>query len=325
MRGKPFAMTVPTINAASAAPGFPADASAGDYWLHNLDPIALDLGFFQLRWYSLGYLAGIVLGYYYLRRLIKQPGAPMARRHADDFVFYVTLGIILGGRLGHVLFYNLHNYLAEPLSILRLWDGGMSFHGGLIGSTLAVMYLARKNGLSFLRVGDYACICGTFGLFLVRVANFVNGELWGQPTTVSWAVRFCEQRDVAGGCLFYGPPRHPSQLYEAALEGLLLFAVLWALFWFTKARYRPGMLAGIFIMGYGVARFLVEFVRSPDRELTDFAMRTGLSMGQWLTLPMLLLGLYMIVTSRRRDPIMVREDDAAADAPGPAKKARGTA
>ena len=321
MRGKPFAMTVPTINAANAAPGmaapgFSADAvSAGGHWVHDLSPIALDLGFFQLRCYSLAYLAGIVLGYYYLRRLIKEPGAPMARRHADDFVFYVTLGIILGGRLGYVFFYQPALYLANPLQALKLWDGGMAFHGGLIGSVLAVLYLARRNGLSFLRVGDYACLCGTFGLFFGRVANFVNGELWGRPSDVPWAIVF-----PTGGPV----PRHPSQLYEAALEGLLLFAIMWLLFWYTRARYKPGMLAGVFIFGYGVARFVVEYFRNPDDHLTDFAMRTGLSMGQWLTLPMLLLGLYLIVTSRRRDPIMVREDDAA-DAPGPAKKARGTA
>jgi phosphatidylglycerol:prolipoprotein diacylglycerol transferase len=314
-------MTVPTINAANAAPSMaappiPVDApSAVGHWVHNLDPIALDLGFFQLRWYSLAYLAGIVLGYIYLLRLIKQPGAPMARRHADDFVFYVTLGIIIGGRLGYVFFYQPALYLANPLQALKLWDGGMSFHGGLIGATLAVLYLARRNGLSFLRVGDYACMCGPFGLFFGRMANFVNGELWGRPSGASWAIVF-----PSGGPV----PRHPSQLYEAAMEGVLLFAIMWVLFWYTRARYKPGMLAGVFIFGYGVARFVVEFFRNPDDHLTDFAMRTGMSMGQWLTIPMLLLGLYMIVTSRRRDPIMAREGDVI-EAPAPAEEAHGTA
>jgi phosphatidylglycerol:prolipoprotein diacylglycerol transferase len=176
-----------------------------------------------------------------------------------------------------------------------------------------VLYLARKNGLSFLRIGDYACVCGPFGLFLVRLANFVNGELWGRPTDVSWAVVF-----PTGGPV----PRHPSQIYEAFLEGMVLFAVLWVLFWYTRARYKPGMLAGVFIFGYGVARFVVEFFRNPDEHLTEFAMRTGMSMGQWLTIPMLLLGLYMIVTSRRRDPIMAREGEANAARPD---KASGTA
>jgi phosphatidylglycerol:prolipoprotein diacylglycerol transferase len=319
-------MAVPTIDATMSAPSIPAVApgSLGNHWMHDLSPIALDLGFFQLRWYSLAYLAGILLGYMYLRRLIKQPGAPMATRHADDFVFYVTLGIIFGGRLGYVFFYQPAFYLANPLKSLQIWDGGMSFHGGLIGSTLAVLYLARKNKLSFLRVGDYACMCGPFGLFFGRMANFVNGELWGKPTDAAWAIRFQEQSGV------WGPPRHPSQLYEAALEGLLLFAVLWVLFWYTRARYKPGMLAGVFIFGYGLARFIVEYFRNPDDHLTDLAMRTGLSMGQWLTIPMLLLGLYLIVTSRRRDPIVVSESGAAGVGEagridGPRDEAHGTA
>jgi phosphatidylglycerol:prolipoprotein diacylglycerol transferase len=257
--------------------------------VHDLHPVALDLGFFQLRWYSLAYLAGIVLGYYYLRRLIKQPGAPMARRHADDFVFYVTLGIIIGGRFGHVLFYNFADYMANPLAILRVWEGGMSFHGGLIGSTLAVLYLARKNGLSFLRVGDYACMCGPFGLFFGRVANFVNGELWGRPSGVSWAMVF-----PSGGPV----PRHPSQLYEAGLEGLLLFAILGFLFWRTDARYKPGLLTGVFVLGYGLSRFFVEFFRQPDQGLEHLSW--GLTMGQTLTLPMILAGLYLIATAAAR-------------------------
>ena len=301
-------MTVPVINAAMPA--------ASGHWVHTLDPIALDLGFFQIRWYSLGYLAGIMLGYLYMRRLIAQPGAPMARRHADDFVFYVTLGIILGGRLGYVLFYQPAFYVANPLKILQLWDGGMSFHGGLIGSTLAALYLTRKNRLSFLRVGDYACLCAPFGLFLVRLANFVNGELWGRPTDVSWGVVFA---NTGGGPV----PRHPSQLYEAAMEGVLLFAILWALFWFTRARYKPGMLAGVFMLVYGVSRFIVEYFRMPDNHLTWLAQQSGLSMGQWLTVPMLLLGLYLIVTSRRRDPVMATADDViAAPPPASAEEAR---
>lgn len=293
---------------------YPAAAPAA-HWVHNLHPIALDLGIFQLRWYSLAYLAGIIIGWMYLLRLIKAPGAPMARRHADDFVFYVTLGIILGGRVGYVLFYKPFEYLADPLAALRLWDGGMSFHGGLIGSTLAVVYLARKNNLSFLRVGDYACICGTFGLFFGRVANFINGELWGRPSDVPWAVIF-----PTGGPV----PRHPSQLYEAALEGLLLFAVLWGLFWFTRARYRPGLLAGVFIFGYGLSRFIVEEFRMPDAHLIELAQRTGLSMGQWLTVPMLMLGLFLMVTSRRREAVIVPAETPPGapiqreEAPGPA-------
>lgn len=272
----------------------------GGHWVHDLDPIALDLGFFELRWYSLAYLAGIVIGYLYLLRMIKQPGAPMARRHADDFVFYVTLGIILGGRLGYVLFYRPLYYLQNPIEIPQLWDGGMSFHGGLIGSALAALYLARRNGLSFIRVADYAAICGTFGLFFGRLANFVNGELWGRPSDAAWAVIF-----PTGGNV----PRHPTQLYEAALEGVALFLILWGLFWFTRARFRPGLLGGVFLLGYAASRFVVEFFRMPDPHLVEFARQSGLTMGQWLTVPMILLGLYLVLTSRRREPVMAPFDE----------------
>jgi phosphatidylglycerol---prolipoprotein diacylglyceryl transferase len=263
----------------------------------GLSPIALDLGFFQLRWYSLAYLAGIFVGYWYLLKLLKQPGAPMGRRHADDLVFYSALGIILGGRLGYVLFYNLTYYLDRPLDILKLWDGGMSFHGGVIGTSLGILYLSRKEKLQWLRIHDYVACCVPFGLFFGRVANFVNQELWGAPTDVPWAVRFVEATPY-GAAL--GPPRHPSQLYEAGLEGLVLFAILWFMFWRSRARYEPGKLVGAFILFYGLFRFGVEFIREPDAQLTEFARATGLHMGQWLTLPMILGGLYLIVTAKRR-------------------------
>jgi phosphatidylglycerol:prolipoprotein diacylglycerol transferase len=255
----------------------------------GLSPIALDLGFFQLRWYSLGYLAGILLGWWYLLKLIAKPGAPMARRHADDMVFYATLGILIGGRLGYVLFYRPGFYLQNPLEIPQLWDGGMSFHGGVIGTSLGIFYMAWKNGLNWLRVHDYVACCTPFGIFLVRLANFVNGELWGRPTDVPWAVIF-----PAGGEV----PRHPSQLYEAALEGLLLGLILWFLFWRTDARYQPGKLVGTFILVYGLSRFLVELVRQPDRGLENLSW--GLTMGQTLTVPMILGGAYLIATAKGR-------------------------
>ena len=263
----------------------------------GLSPVALDLGFFQLRWYSLAYLAGIFIGYWYLLKLLKQPGAPMARRHADDLVFYASLGIIFGGRLGYVLFYNLPYYLDHPVDILKLWDGGMSFHGGVIGTSLGILYLARKEKLPWLRIHDYVACCVPFGLFFGRLANFVNGELWGAPTTVPWAIRFVEN---IGGMAVLGPPRHPSQLYEAGLEGLVLFAILWFLFWRTQARYQPGKLVGAFILFYGIFRFGIEFIREPDAQLTAFAQATGLHMGQWLTVPMILGGLYLVVTAKGR-------------------------
>ena len=263
----------------------------------GLSPIALDLGFFQLRWYSLAYLAGIFLGYWYLLRLINQPGAPMARRHADDLVFYASLGIIFGGRLGYVLFYNLPFYLTHPLDILKLWDGGMSFHGGVIGTSLGILYLARREKLPWLRVHDYVACCVPLGLLFGRLANFVNGELWGATTSVPWAIRFVEN---AGGQPVLGDPRHPSQLYEAGLEGLVWFAILWAMFWHSKARYQPGMLVGAFIFFYGIFRFGVEFVREPDAQLIEFAAATGLHMGQWLTVPMIIGGIYLMATAKKR-------------------------
>ena len=263
----------------------------------GLSPVALDLGFFQLRWYSLAYLAGIFIGYWYLLKLLKQPGAPMARRHADDLVFYAALGIIFGGRLGYVLFYNLPYYLENPLDILKLWDGGMSFHGGVIGTSLGILYLARKERLPWLRIHDYVACCVPFGLFFGRLANFVNGELWGAPTTVPWAIRFVEN---IGGMAVLGPPRHPSQLYEGGLEGLVLFGILWFLFWRTQARYQPGKLVGAFIFFYGIFRFGIEFIREPDAQLTAFAQATGLHMGQWLTVPMIVGGLYLMATAKKR-------------------------
>ena len=265
----------------------------------GLDPVALDLGFFELRWYSLAYLAGIFIGYWYLLKLIKQPGAPMARRHADDLVFYAALGIILGGRLGYVLFYNLSYYLQNPLDVLKLWDGGMSFHGGMVGTVLGILYLARKENLQWLRVHDYVACCVPFGLFFGRIANFVNHELWGAPvkSDVPWAVRFPE---VVQGLATLGPPRHPSQLYEAILEGLVLFVILWWMFWKTQARYEPGKLVGAFTFFYGLFRFLIEFVREPDAQLVGFANSTGLHMGQWLSLPMIILGAWLMWTAKGR-------------------------
>ena len=263
----------------------------------HLSPVALHLGPFDLRWYSLAYLAGIFAGYFYLLRLIREPGAPMARRHVDDLVFYAALGIIFGGRFGYVLFYNLPYYAAHPLDILKLWDGGMSFHGGVIGTSIGLLYLSWKNKLPWLRVHDYVACVVPIGLFFGRLANFVNGELWGAPTTVPWAVRFPE---VIDGVMTLGPPRHPSQLYEAGLEGLLLGAILWVMFWKTQARYQPGKLVGAFILFYGLFRFGVEYIREPDAQLSDFARATGLHMGQWLCIPMILGGIYLMITAARR-------------------------
>jgi phosphatidylglycerol---prolipoprotein diacylglyceryl transferase len=263
----------------------------------GLSPVALHIWRFDLRWYSLAYLAGIFIGYWYLLRLVRQPGSPMSRKHADDLVFYAALGIILGGRLGYVLFYNLGEYLKHPIEILKLWDGGMSFHGGVIGTSLGIIYLAHKEKLSWLTLHDYVACCVPFGLFFGRLANFVNQELWGRETAVPWAIRFVEVTQFGP---ILGPPRHPSQLYEAILEGAVLFVILRWMFWKTKARYEPGKLVGAFIFFYGLFRFGVEFIREPDHQLIAFAKATHLHMGQWLSVPMIIGGAYLMWTAKRR-------------------------
>ncbi len=257
----------------------------------GLNDTIFRIGWFSLKWYSVAYIAGIIVGWWYLLRLVAQPGAPMARRHVDDLIFYATLGIILGGRIGYVLFYQPAMLLA-PLQIFRLWEGGMSFHGGVIGTTIGMMLFARSQQLNLLRVLDYVACASPFGMFFGRIANFVNGELYGKPSDVPWAIIFPRTGDDIA--------RHPSQLYEAGLEGLALFALLWYFFWRTKARYDPGRLTGIALAGIGTGRFIVEFFREPDEQLRAFAEGTGLHMGQWLCLPMILGGAYLIATSTRR-------------------------
>lgn len=247
----------------------------------GLDPVLLQVGPFALRWYSMAYLAGIVLGWLYLIHLTRDENSPLGRNDADELITGATVGIIAGGRLAYVLFYEPAAYLADPLSIFTLWRGGMSFHGGAFGVGLAIFLYCRNRRLSWIRVLDYVAMCAPIGLMLGRIANFINGELWGRPTTLPWGIVF-----PGGGPL----PRHPSQLYEAALEGPLLFVIMWALYRFSGANRRPGVLTGCFVLGYGVLRFLVEFVREPDQQLLAFAQATGLHMGQWLCVPMIIGG-----------------------------------
>lgn len=266
----------------------------------------IDLGFFTLRYYSLAYLIGVFFAYWHTSRMLKQPGAPMVQRHADDLFFYCTLGVILGGRLGYAAFYTggetgipsvFTDFSGDGFiawKLLRLWDGGMSFHGGLIGVTLAMAYIAWRDKLNFIRVVDYICVGVPVGMLLGRLANFINGELWGRVADVPWAMVFPGADDL---------PRHPSQLYQAGLEGLALLVILMLLFWNTRARYRPGLLAGVFTLGIGIARFVNEFFRQPDAQLADFAARTGLSMGQWLTIPLILTGLIVVLFALRKQPL----------------------
>ena len=277
-------------------------AGVGDAIRWDMGPEpGIPLGFFTIRYYSLAYLAGIVLGYWHLTRMVKAPGSPMAQRHADDLFFYCTLGIILGGRLGYAIFYKPELFTTfEPDTfvswrLLRLWDGGMSFHGGVIGTTIAIAWVAWRGKLSFLRVCDYIAVNVGFGMLFGRLANFINGELWGRPSDVAWAMIF--PMDPTG------LPRHPSQLYEALLEGALLAAIMVPLFWKTRARFRPGLLVGLFTIGIASARFLVEFFREPDEQLEQFARETGLSMGQWLTIPLILAGLVVAIRALRRPPL----------------------
>ena len=258
----------------------------------GLDPVALEVGAFALRWYSLAYIVGILVAWWLMARMIRLSPAPMTRAQLDDLITWSTLGVIAGGRLGYVIFYDPGRFLADPLAVLRLWEGGMAFHGGLAGVILAIWLSCRAQGLSAIRVLDHAAVVVPFGLLLGRLANFVNGELWGRTTDGSWGIIFPEG----------GPePRHPSQLYEAALEGLLLFLLLNLLFWKTDARLRPGLLAGLFGLGYGLARLVVELFREPDPQLGTLA--TGLTMGQTLSLPLVLAGAWLVVRAARAEPL----------------------
>ena len=264
------------------------------YWENlGLRPYLFEIGSFQLRFYSLAYLGGVLFAYWHLSKMIKAPGAPLAQRHADDLFFYGTLGVILGGRLGYALFYKPEIW-QDPISVLKLWEGGMSFHGGLLGVLAAIAFVAKRGKLNFLRVCDYIAVSVPMGMLLGRLANFVNGELWGRATDVPWAMVFPMADEL---------PRHPSQLYQAGLEGLALLVILTLLFWTTRARYRTGLLVGIFTLGMGIARFTNEFFRQPDAHLTEFAETTGLSMGQWLTIPLILIGLVVTLFAITRKQV----------------------
>ncbi len=260
----------------------------------------IEIGSFTLRYYSLAYLGGLLFAYWHLSRMLKSPGAPMAQRHADDLFFYCTLGIILGGRLGYAMFYDPSLFTSfegdgfVSYRLLRLWDGGMSFHGGLMGVLMAIAYVSWRGQLGFLRVCDYIAVNVPVGMMLGRCANFINGELWGRTSDVPWAMVF------PGG----GPAaRHPSQLYEAAPEGAILVIILLFAFWRTRARYRPGLLVGMFTTGISLGRFIVEFYREPDAQLAEFARDTGLSMGQWLTIPLIVLGIVIMARALIRKPL----------------------
>jgi len=265
----------------------------------DIDPVIFSVGPVKLHWYGLGYVAGILFAWWYGKRLLKTPAlwkdgiAPMKPEKLDDFVIWAAIGVVAGGRLGEVLFYRPDYYFSHPAQIIAVWDGGMSFHGGFIGTTLAMILFALKNRISIWTMFDTVAAGVPVGLGIVRVCNFINSELWGRVTDAPWAVRFPNGGvDMAGNLL----ARHPSQLYEAALEGLVLFLVLAFLIFRLKALKKPGLVAGSFTLGYGLARFFVEFFREPS---ISYVAGSWLTMGMALSLPMVVLGLGIILWALR--------------------------
>ncbi|MGB0749135.1 MAG: prolipoprotein diacylglyceryl transferase [Magnetospiraceae bacterium] len=257
----------------------------------NIDPVLIEVGPIVIRWYALAYIAGLALGWWLARRLAKAPPNPMTQQQVDDFLLWATVGVVLGGRLGYVLFYNAAFYLQDPARIFEIWQGGMSFHGGFLGVVLAAVFFARRHKLPLFAMGDLIAVVAPIGLFFGRIANFINGELFGRPTDVPWAMVFPHG----------GPePRHPSQLYEAGLEGLVLFVVMILLWWQEGVRQKPGTLFGVLLVGYGLARSVVELFREPDAHIGFLA--AGVTMGQILSLPMIAIGLGFIFYARRKSP-----------------------
>ena len=255
-----------------------------------LDPVIFSIGPFVVRWYALAYIAGLLIGWRYMRALCRKSPVAAAPEDVDDFLLWATLGVVLGGRLGYVLFYRPGYFVANPIEIFAVWQGGMSFHGGLLGVTVAGIAFVRRRGIAPLPFADRLACAAPIGLFLGRLANFINAELWGRVADVPWAVVF--PRGGPG-------PRHPSQLYQAALEGLLLFAILYLLQRRDSVRARPGLLAGVFIAGYGIARIVGEIFREPDAHIGFLAF--GTTWGQWLSLPMVAVGAVLLARALRGD------------------------
>jgi len=254
----------------------------------GIDPIAISLGPIKVHWYGLMYLFGFWTAWWLALRRGRMPHARFAPDQVSDLLFYGVVGVILGGRIGYTLFYNLHGFLQDPAEIFRIWEGGMSFHGGLLGVISAMALFARSRRMPFLYVADFVAVVVPAGLFFGRIGNFINQELWGAPTDLPWAMVFPHDPSQL--------PRHPSMLYEAILEGPVMLATLW---WFGLRRHGLGAIAGLFLLLYGSFRWLVEFVRLPDEQIGYLAFG-WLTMGQILSLPMLLLGAWLLFGARRR-------------------------
>lgn len=260
----------------------------------SIDPVALQVGPVAIHWYGLMYLIGFALVWLLGRRRINQGHTDLTLRDLEDIIFYSVLGVIVGGRLGYALFYKPAEYLAHPLKIFYLWEGGMAFHGGLVGVIAVLLLYARKRKMHLLQIGDFVAPLIPLGLAAGRLGNFINGELWGRPTNLPWGMLFPQTGD--------GVARHPSQLYEMALEGFVLFALLW---WFARKPRPMGQISAVFLMGYGAFRFAVEYTREPDYYLGLLA--GGLSMGQLLSLPMMIAGaLIFVLAAKKSSPVPTR-------------------
>jgi phosphatidylglycerol:prolipoprotein diacylglycerol transferase len=260
----------------------------------NIDPVIFTLGPLSVHWYGLGYVAGILFAWWYAKKLVSKPRLwanntpPMKPTDLDDFVMWAALGVVLGGRIGYILFYDFARYIAHPLDVFKVWEGGMSFHGGMLGTILAMVLFARSRRINVYSMLDIVAAGVPVGLGLVRVTNFINSELWGRPTDVPWGIIF-----PTGGPFV----RHPSQLYEAALEGVVLFAILAVLIFYGRKLKCPRFIGGTFVMLYGLSRIFVEFFREPDAQL-GYLYGGWLTMGMVLSVPMVLVGLTFILSAR---------------------------
>ncbi|MBV4398294.1 prolipoprotein diacylglyceryl transferase [Advenella alkanexedens] len=252
----------------------------------EINPVAIEIGPLKVHWYGLMYLLAFALVWILGRYRIKKGMIDLTQQRFEDLIFYGVLGVILGGRLGYILFYQPSFYLAHPLEIFSIWDGGMSFHGGLLGVLLAMYLFGRKVGKTFFEVTDFIAPLVPLGLACGRLGNFINGELWGRPADVPWAMIFPGAGNI---------PRHPSQIYQMLLEGILLFIILWL---FSGKKRPVGQVSAVFLMGYGVFRFIAEYTREPDSYLGFLAL--GFSMGQWLSIPMILAGIYLYISSTKK-------------------------